>query len=71
MSKVFIVGEIGINHNDIDIAKQLIDLSADTGLDAVKFQKEPLIWYIHRRCLQEKEKVHGALLRESKRRSRI
>lgn len=36
----FIVAEIGINHNgDIEIAKKLIDLAADAGCDAVKFQK--------------------------------
>lgn len=37
---VFIIGEIGINHNgDINIAKQLIDIAKDAGCDAVKFQK--------------------------------
>lgn len=37
---VYIVGEIGINHNgDMAIAKRLIDVAADTGLNAVKFQK--------------------------------
>ena len=37
---VYIVGEIGINHNgDINIVKQLIDVAAETGLNAVKFQK--------------------------------
>jgi len=36
----FIVAEIGINHNgDINIAKKLVDLAAETGCDAVKFQK--------------------------------
>jgi N-acetylneuraminate synthase len=37
---VYIVGEIGINHNgDIDVVKKLVDVAADTGLNAVKFQK--------------------------------
>lgn len=37
---LFIIAEIGINHNgDLDIAKQLIDVAADAGADAVKFQK--------------------------------
>ena len=37
---IFIIGEIGINHNgDIGIAKELIDLAADAGANAVKFQK--------------------------------
>lgn len=39
-SKVFISAEIGINHNgDINIAKKLIDISKEIGVDAVKFQK--------------------------------
>ena len=37
---IYIVGEIGINHNgDLQIAKQLIDVAANCGLNAVKFQK--------------------------------
>ncbi len=37
---VFIIAEIGINHNgDADLAKQLIRVAADCGCDAVKFQK--------------------------------
>ena len=37
---VYIVAEIGINHNgDLDIAKQLIDVAKIAGCDAVKFQK--------------------------------
>jgi len=37
---VFIIAEIGINHNgDLDIAKKLIDVAVAAGCDAVKFQK--------------------------------
>lgn len=37
---VFVIAEIGINHNgDLDIAKRLIDAAAEAGCDAVKFQK--------------------------------
>ncbi len=40
---VFIIAEIGINHNgDMEIAKQLIDVAHKTGCDAVKFQKRTL-----------------------------
>lgn len=40
MIMVFITAEIGINHNgDIEIAKKLIDIAANSGCDAVKFQK--------------------------------
>ena len=37
--KIFIIAEIGINHNgDINIAKKLIDLASEAEFDAVKFQ---------------------------------
>lgn len=37
---VYIVGEIGINHNgDIDIAKKLVEAAHFAGMNAVKFQK--------------------------------
>lgn len=37
---VYVIGEIGVNHNgSIDIAKQLIDVAAVAGAQAVKFQK--------------------------------
>jgi N-acetylneuraminate synthase len=40
---VLITAEIGINHNgDLDIAKKLIDIAADAGCDAVKFQKRTI-----------------------------
>lgn len=38
--KVFIVAEVGINHNgDIHLAKKMIDAAVVAGCDAVKFQK--------------------------------
>ena len=40
---IFIVAEIGINHNgDMSICKELIDVAVDSGCDAVKFQKRDL-----------------------------
>lgn len=37
---VFIIAEVGINHNgDLQIAKKLIDVAVFVGCDAVKFQK--------------------------------
>jgi len=37
--KTFVIAEIGINHNgDVEIAKQLIDVAAQAGCDAAKFQ---------------------------------
>ena len=36
---VFVISEIGINHNgSVELAKHLVDLSAEAGADAVKFQ---------------------------------
>lgn len=40
---IFIIGEIGINHNgDLDITKKLIDGAAEAGANAVKFQKRTI-----------------------------
>ena len=40
---LFVIGEIGINHNgDLKIAKELIDFAADAGADAIKFQKRDI-----------------------------
>ncbi|WGE63016.1 N-acetylneuraminate synthase [Actinobacillus equuli subsp. haemolyticus] len=39
MSKVFIVAEIGCNHNgDPTLAKKMVDVAKECGVDAVKFQ---------------------------------
>ena len=40
---VFLIGEIGINHNgDLDIAKKLIHEAKNAGFDSVKFQKRDI-----------------------------
>ena len=37
---VYVIGEIGINHNgDVELARRLVDVAADAGCQAVKFQK--------------------------------
>lgn len=42
-SPVYVIAEIGINHNgDFELAKQMIKVAAGTGVDAVKFQKRTL-----------------------------
>lgn len=39
MNRVFIIAEAGVNHNgNIELARKLIDVAADSGADAVKFQ---------------------------------
>lgn len=43
MQKTYIIAEIGINHNgDINLAKELINTAANSGCDAVKFQKRTI-----------------------------
>ena len=40
---IFIIAEIGINHNgDMSICKELIDVATSAGCDAVKFQKRTI-----------------------------
>ena len=40
---IFVIAEIGINHNgDVEIAKKLIDIAKIAGADAVKFQKRTI-----------------------------
>lgn len=39
MNKVFIIAEAGVNHNgSVELAKQLIDVASEAGVNAVKFQ---------------------------------
>ena len=39
MNKVFIISEAGVNHNgSVELAKKLIDVASEAGVDAVKFQ---------------------------------
>ena len=39
--KIFLIGEIGINHNgNLNNAKKLIKVAKRVGFDAVKFQKK-------------------------------
>ncbi len=43
MSRVYVICELGINHNgSLDLAKQLIDAAKEAGADAVKFQKRTI-----------------------------
>jgi len=67
--EVFIVAEIGINHNgDVEIAKRLIDVAVAAGADAVKFQKRtvPVVYTANE--LARPREVHGAVLRNGVRR---
>lgn len=57
----FVIAEVGINHNgDINLAKQLIDIAAMTGCDAVKFQKRTVdVVYTPEELAKERPSVFG------------
>lgn len=65
---IFIIGEIGINHNgDLTIVKQLIDMAKDCGCDAVKFQKRTIDVVYEKEMLDSpRESPWGTTQREQK-----
>jgi len=68
LKKIFIIAELGINHNgDLSIAKQLIDVAVDAGADAVKFQKRTIDEvYTEEFLNQERKSPWGTTQREQK-----
>lgn len=65
---MFIISEIGINHNgDIDLAKKLIKSSKESGADAVKFQKRDIETVYSKELLdQPRESPWGNTQRDQK-----
>jgi len=65
---IFVIAEIGINHNgDLSIAKELIDVAADAGADAVKFQKRTIDLVYSKEMLDgPRESPWGTTQREQK-----
>ena len=65
---VYIIAEIGINHNgDFNIAKKLIDMAKDAGCDAVKFQKRTIDLVYTKEMLDSvRESPWGTTQREQK-----
>ena len=65
---IFIVAEIGINHNgDMSICKQLIDIAVDTGCNAVKFQKRDIdLVYTQEMLDSQRESPWGSTQRDQK-----
>lgn len=65
---IFIIAEIGINHNgDMEIVKKLIDMAKDSGCDAVKFQKRSIdIVYDKEMLDSPRESPWGSTQREQK-----
>ena len=68
MNKIFIISEIGINHNgDLEIAKKMIDASIEAGADAVKFQKRDIdIVYSKEQLKKPRTSPFGTTEREQK-----
>lgn len=68
MNKIFVIAEIGINHNgDIKIAKELVKLAKRCGCDAVKFQKRTIdIVYSKDELDKPRESPWGKTQREQK-----
>ena len=68
MSKIFIISEIGINHNgDLAITKKMIDASIEAGVDAVKFQKRDIdIVYSKEQLEKPRTSPFGSTEREQK-----
>jgi len=65
---IFIIAEVGINHNgDISICKELIDIAASSGCDAVKFQKRDVDKvYTHEFLNSARKSPWGETQREQK-----
>jgi len=65
---IFIIAEIGINHNgDISICKELIDVAEDAGCDAVKLQKRDINQVYTQEMLNSfRESPWGTTQREQK-----
>ena len=65
---VFVIAEIGINHNgDINTATKLIDMATRTGCDAVKFQKRTVEKVYSKEVLDSpRENPWGITTREQK-----
>ena len=68
MEKVFIISELGINHNgDFNLVKRMINESVDVGADAVKFQKRDINLVYSEEFLKEKrQSPWGFTQREQK-----
>ena len=68
MSKIFVIAEVGINHNgDLGIVKKLIDGAVLAGCDAVKFQKRTIdLVYSEDELDKQRESPWGTTNREQK-----
>lgn len=69
---VFVIAEIGINHNgSLDVALQLIDAAIEAGCDAVKFQKRTVEVVYTAEELAKSREVDESIIRNAIHRSCI
>lgn len=65
-TRCYIIAEVGINHNgDLDLARRHIDMAADAGVDAVKFQNFRTEDFISDRALTWSYENNGTRVTES------
>lgn len=66
--QVYIIAEIGINHNgDLNLAKEMIDIAKSAGCDAVKFQKRDILSvYTKEELDKPRDSPWGTTTREQK-----
>ena len=63
---VFIIAEAGVNHNgDINLAKELIDVAVEAGVDAVKFQTWKTELLVTKDAKQAKYQTENTQIEES------
>ena len=63
---VFIIAEAGVNHNgDINLAKKLIDVAVDAGVDAVKFQTWKTELLVTKEAIQAEYQTQNSGIKES------
>jgi N,N'-diacetyllegionaminate synthase len=63
---VFIIAEAGVNHNgDINLAKRLIDVASEAGVDAVKFQTWKTELLVTKEAVQAEYQTENTGIKES------
>jgi N,N'-diacetyllegionaminate synthase len=63
---VFIIAEAGVNHNgDINLAKKLIDVASEAGVDAVKFQTWKTELLVTKEAVQAEYQTENTGIKES------
>lgn len=63
---VFIIAEAGVNHNgDINLAKKLIDVAVEAGVDAVKFQTWKTELLVSKKASQAEYQIENTGIKES------